>query len=62
MVFHAKASARQKKNYIEGFLDSSGCWHEDEDEMGEIVVEYYRDLFSTSHPTEFTKLIQAIQP
>ena len=60
--FHAKASARQKKNYIEGLLDSSGCWHEDEDKMGEIVVEYYKELFSTSHPTEFTEIVQAIQP
>lgn len=60
--FHAKMSARQKKNHIEGLMDSSGRWHEDEDKMGELVVEYYKELFSTNHPTEFTKLIQAIQP
>ena len=60
--FHAKASALQKKNHIEGLMDSSGRWHEDEDKMGDLVVEYYKELFSTNHPTEFTELIQAIQP
>ena len=28
--FHEKASARYKKNYIEGMMDADGVWQEDE--------------------------------
>ena len=29
--FHTKAFARQKKNLMEGLLDSNGCWQDDEE-------------------------------
>ena len=50
------------KNHIEGLLDKNDCWHEDEEEIGELVVNYYVKLFSTTHPTEFSELLQALQP
>ena len=60
--FHAKASARQKKNFIEGILDANEVWQEDDQKVEEVVVGYYKDLFTTSQPTEFSELLQAIQP
>ena len=60
--FHAKASARKLKDHIEGLLDENDCWQEDEEKIGELVVNYYEKLFSTNHPTEFTELLQALQP
>ena len=46
--FHVKASARHKKNFIEGILDANEVWHEDDEKVEEVVVEYYKDLFTTS--------------
>lgn len=58
--FHAKASAQQKKNFIEGILDKHEIWHEDDEKVEEVVVSYYNELFTTSQPTEFSELIQAV--
>lgn len=58
--FHAKASAQQKKNFIEGILDKHEIWHEDDEKVEEVVVAFYNELFTTSQPTEFSELIQAV--
>ena len=55
--FHAKAFARQKKNFIEGILDANEVWQEDDQKVEEVVVGYYKDLFTTSQPTEFSELL-----
>ena len=43
-------------------MDANEVWHEDDDKVEEVVVEYYKELFTTSHPIEFLELIQAVQP
>ena len=58
--FHAKASTRQKKNFIEGILDENEAWQEDDQKVEEVVVAYYKDLFTTSQPTEFSELLLTI--
>ena len=58
--FHARASFRYKKNVITGLLDSHGVWQEEEHKIGEVVVGYYADLFSSNEPTEFTELLNAV--
>lgn len=60
--FHARASARLKKNLIEGLLDSNDVWHEEDNQIEEIVVDYYRNLFTSCNPVEFDEILQAIQP
>ena len=60
--FHAKASSRQRKNLIEGLMDVDGIWQEDEGKIEEVVVEYYNNLFTSSSPSNFSELLQAIQP
>ncbi|KAL0011877.1 hypothetical protein SO802_006985, partial [Lithocarpus litseifolius] len=59
--FHAKASARLKKNFIEGIMDENEILQEDDEKVAEVVVAYYTELFTTSQPTEFSKPIQAVQ-
>ena len=59
--FHAKTSARHKKNFIEGLLDPNGVGQEDEHKVEEIVVEYYKNLFTSNNPTNFSKLLKAIR-
>ena len=60
--FHPKASARQKKNHMDGLMDENECWQDDEVKMGDMVVDYCKNLFSTNHPTEFIEMLQALQP
>ena len=60
--FHAKASAKHKKNFIEGIVDANEVWHEDDEKVEEVVVEYYKDLFTMSQPSDFSNMIQTIQP
>ena len=60
--FHAKALARYQKNMIEGIYDGVGVWQEDENVVEMIFKDYYLELFASSNPTEFTNLLEAIQP
>ena len=60
--FHAKAFSRFQKNLIEGIIDSDEVWPEEEDEIKRVFVKYYSELFSSSNPTDFTEILEAIQP
>ena len=60
--FHAKASSRQKKNDMEGLLDARGVWQENEEVMGEIVLDYYTNLFTSSNLIDFDEILGAMQP
>ena len=60
--FHAKALARQKKNTIEGILDSQEVWQEEEVEVEQVFVDYYSELFTSTEPTEFTEILEVVQP
>lgn len=57
--FHAKTST---KNFIGGLLDANGVCQEVEGRIEEVVVEYYTNLFTSSNPTDFSQLLQAVQP
>lgn len=43
-------------------MDANGVWQEVEGRIEEVVVEYYKNLFTSSNPTDFSQLLQAIQP
>lgn len=60
--FHAKASARYQKNYIEGLVDDQGRWQEDELKIEEVVVTYFDKLFTSCKPNDCTEILHAIQP
>ena len=60
--FDARASSRYKKNIITGQMNSQGVWHEEEHKKGEIVVSYHKDLFCSNQPTEFTEILNVVQP
>ena len=60
--FHAKASTRHKKNFMDSLVDDDGVWKIEEDKMEEIAIGYFGDLFSTSNPIDFSNLLLAVQP
>lgn len=43
-------------------MNTNGVWQEEKYKIEEIVVEYYKNLFTTSNPTEFTKLLNVVEP
>ena len=45
--FHNKATQRFRKNSILGIKDKSGNWQEQSEVIGDIIVEYFEDLFTT---------------
>ena len=43
--FHAKASLKQMKNFMNELLDDDGVWQVDEDKMAEIAIGYLEIFF-----------------
>ena len=43
-------------------MDVNGVWQEDDQKIEEVVVAYYKELFTTSQPTKFSELLRAVQP
>lgn len=43
-------------------MDSNGGWQDEETKIEEIVVDYHKDLFTTSNPIDFTELLNAVRP
>lgn len=60
--FHTRALAHLKKNLIKCLLDSNDVWQEEDNRIEEIVVDYYRNLFTSSNPMKSDEILQAIQP
>ncbi|KAL9690018.1 hypothetical protein QQ045_010411 [Rhodiola kirilowii] len=46
--FHAKASQRRKSNLISKLQNKEGSWITQEEQMGELIKEYFTDIFSSS--------------
>ncbi|KAH9688162.1 reverse transcriptase domain-containing protein [Citrus sinensis] len=49
--FHAKASARKRKNKVWGIENEQGIWLKDRDEIEEEIYSHFQELFTTSSPT-----------
>ncbi|KAL3819736.1 hypothetical protein ACJIZ3_005641 [Penstemon smallii] len=49
--FHAKASARNRTNTIEGLRDSYGMWCSELVDIERVVVQYFGDIFTSSQPS-----------
>ena len=58
--FHAAASNRRQKNRIEGLCDSGGRWREDCEEVEGIILEYFKEIYSTSFPVDFKASLGAV--
>ena len=46
---------------IEGLMDANGVWQEEEQIIEEIVVDYYKNLFTTSNPRNFNEILEAVE-
>ena len=58
--FHATTSNRCRKNRIEVLCDSGGRWREDCEEVEGIILEYFKEIYSTSFPVDFKASLGAV--
>ena len=59
--FHEKASARYKKNLIEGLMDENSSWLEGDENVERMMLQYYERLFTSSYPSEFEEILDVVQ-
>lgn len=60
--FHSKASHRFRRNRISGLRNSSIAWCTEDSQIKDITYDYYHSLFTLSHPTKFSKVMQVVKP
>ena len=58
--FHATANNRQRKNRIEGISDLEGRWKEGGEEVEDVILNYFTEIYSTTFPTEFEASLGAV--
>ncbi|XP_074289262.1 uncharacterized protein LOC141614414 [Silene latifolia] len=58
--FHHKAKQRNKRNDIAGIEDNGGHWRTGEDEILNVVEEYFSQLFCFSNPSCFEHMLGSI--
>ena len=49
--FHSRATQRHRKNLIGGINDCTNTWKVQPDEIANVLVSYYQELFTTANPT-----------
>lgn len=47
---------------IEGVFNCNDVWQEDEKEIERVFVDFYMDLFTSSNPSNFVDIVDAVQP
>ena len=58
--FHATANNRQRTNRIEGISDLEGRWREGGEEVEDVILKYFTEIYSTTFPTEFEASLGAV--
>lgn len=53
---------RFQKNLIEGVFDAEDVWWVDQGEIEKVFIKYYSDLFTSLVPSDFTEIMEAVQP
>ena len=47
---------------IEGVCDGNGVWREEGDFIEMVFVDYYAELFKSSNPSNFSEVLEVVQP
>ena len=58
--FHSRASHLYRKNVIMGINDIQGVWKEGLNEIADVLIKYYSELFTTSSPTTHQEALHHI--
>ena len=60
--FHCRATDRNKRNFIEGLEDQYGHWVDDENRIGNLIVNFYSNLFTSANLTLFDEVLHGVKP
>ena len=58
--FHGRATQRNKRNYISKLLLDDGSVVEEPKLIGETFVDYFKNIFTSSNPSNFDQILQGI--
>jgi hypothetical protein len=58
--FHQYANQRKKTNGIQGFRNEANVWCDSEQQMEDIAVTYFQNIFTTSGPTRIEETLAAV--
>ena len=58
--FHGKASQRYRKNCIKRLRNKNGEWVDGEDQIAQLFIDYYSELFTTSNPSHLAEVLENI--
>jgi hypothetical protein len=58
--FHGRATQRQRRNHISRLSNGDGGWLETNEEIAGMMIDYYTNLFSTSHPSNLTEAVAEV--
>ncbi|KAJ8450693.1 hypothetical protein Cgig2_021165 [Carnegiea gigantea] len=59
---HSRANMRRSSNLIVGLKDDAGNWQTNDDDIANVITQYFEDLFSTSYPSGMEEVLDCIQP
>lgn len=48
--FHQRASTGKQKNSISSLVDDSGLEHTENEAIGKLAMDYFRNMFSSANP------------
>ena len=58
--FHQGPNQRRRKNHISGITSQTGVWCHFDDQIAETSINYFKDLFTSSNPIDFSGVLQAM--
>ncbi|KAL0006672.1 hypothetical protein SO802_008174 [Lithocarpus litseifolius] len=58
--FHSQATRRHRRNKVEGIRDEEGNWREKQNDVAEVLVEYFKGLFTASELNGSQEVLSSI--
>ena len=59
-IFHSKASQRHRRNFIQGIKNSKGVWVDKIEDVAEVAVHYFENIFSSSMFDRMDECLNAV--
>ena len=58
--FHSQATRIYRRNKVEGIRDEEGNWREQENDISAVLVDYFKNLFSSCEPNGSQDVLSCI--
>ena len=60
--FHCRSLERNERNFIAGLKNEVGDWIENEGKVGDMIVNYFSSLFTSSNPLSLDPVLSGVEP